>query len=58
MHFFEVCELALDNEILHALHGVSNVREQSPLLSGIEQVEEGARLAIVVVSFAVVVRVR
>src|ERR1700674_2045405 len=52
-----MCELALDNEIRYAMHSISNVREQSRLLAGIEQVEEGARLAIVVVSFAVVVTV-
>src|SRR5262249_48169000 len=57
MHLFEVSELALDNKLGHALDSVRNIREQSGLLVGIEQIEEGARLAVIVVSFAMVIAI-
>ena len=51
-------QLALDDELGHALHCIGDVGEEPGLLADIEQVEQRTGLAVVVVALAVVVAVR
>src|SRR5690606_23310740 len=58
MHEAEVAELTLNDEPGNTAHRCSDVVEQALLLTIVEQIEESARLRVIIVADSVVVTIR